>query len=101
MVKNKAPLLEWGRGFRYGLNNQEYYFKTSDEMKALFRDYPEAITNIKQLVDKIECYTLSNEIQLPRFEIPKEFMVLNSEDPKIGENNYLRYLTFRRGQKKI
>ena len=90
--KQSTPIGK-GRGFRYGLDNKNYYFKTSDEMKALFSDHPEAITNIKQLVDKIEPYTLSNEIQLPRFEIPKEFMVLNSEDPKIGENNYLRYLT--------
>ena len=90
--KQSTPIGK-GRGFRYGLDNKNYYFKTSDEMKALFSDHPEAITNIKQLVDKIESYTLSNEIQLPRFEIPKEFMVLNSEDPKIGENNYLRYLT--------
>jgi DNA polymerase-3 subunit alpha len=32
-----------GRGYRYGLPNQEYYFKSSDEMKELFKDIPEAI----------------------------------------------------------
>ena len=89
-----------GRGFRHGLNNNDYYFKTSDEMKELFSDHPQAITNIKDLVDKIECYTLSNEIQLPRFEIPKEFMVKNSNDTKIGENNYLRYLTLEGAKKR-
>ena len=25
---------------RYGLPNQEYYFKSQDEMKSLFRDLP-------------------------------------------------------------
>jgi DNA polymerase-3 subunit alpha len=25
-----------GRGYRFGLPNQEYYFKTGDEMKQLF-----------------------------------------------------------------
>jgi DNA polymerase-3 subunit alpha len=25
-----------GRGYRYGLPNQEYYFKTGEEMKTLY-----------------------------------------------------------------
>src|SRR5690606_15203133 len=47
-----------GRGYRYGLPNQEYYFKSSEEMKELFKDLPEAITNIQEVVDKIEPYEL-------------------------------------------
>ena len=39
-----------GRGYRYGLPNQEYYFKSSEEMKALFRDIPEAIINIQDII---------------------------------------------------
>ncbi len=27
-----------GRGFRFGLENDEYYIKSSDQMKALFND---------------------------------------------------------------
>ena len=42
-----------GRGYRYGLPNQEYYFKSSEEMKELFKDIPEAISNIQEVVDKI------------------------------------------------
>ena len=97
--KQSTPIGK-GRGFRYGLNNKDYYFKSSDEMKVLFNDFPEAITNIKQLVDKIECYTLSNDIQLPRFEIPKEFMVFDSEDLNVGENSYLRHLTLEGAKKR-
>tara|TARA_B100000902_G_scaffold122048_1_gene122115 strand:+ start:435 stop:4748 length:4314 start_codon:yes stop_codon:yes gene_type:complete len=89
-----------GRGFRYGLNNKEYYFKTSSEMKSLFSDQPEAIINIQELVEKIESYTLSNEILLPRFEIPKEFVVFDTKDSKIGENNYLKHLTFEGAKKR-
>ena len=37
--KQSTPIGK-GRGFRYGLNNKEYYFKTSNEMKSLFRDHP-------------------------------------------------------------
>ena len=29
-----------GRGYRYGLPNQEYYFKSAAEMKELFKDLP-------------------------------------------------------------
>src|SRR5699024_8155668 len=29
-----------GRGFRFGFPNQEYYFKTPDDMKSLFKDIP-------------------------------------------------------------
>ena len=36
--KQNTPIGK-GRGFRYGLNNKDYYFKTSDEMKALFSDF--------------------------------------------------------------
>src|SRR5699024_6649456 len=43
-----------GRGYRYGLPNQEYYFKSSDEMKALFKDVPEANLNNVEIADKIE-----------------------------------------------
>ena len=28
-----------GRGFRFGLENDEYYFKSSEEMVALFKDF--------------------------------------------------------------
>ena len=32
-----------GRGFRYGLPNHEYYFKTKEQMIELFSDIPDAI----------------------------------------------------------
>ena len=85
-----------GRGYRYGLPNQEYYFKSSEEMKELFKDLPEAITNIQEVVDKIEPYELARDVLLPKFEIPEEFQVEedNTDAGKRGENKYLRHLTF-------
>lgn len=85
-----------GRGYRYGLPNQEYYFKSSDEMKELFKDIPEAITNIQEVVDKIETFTLARDVLLPAFDIPEEFVF---EEDKIdggkrGENKFLRHLTY-------
>ena len=85
-----------GRGYRYGLPNEEYYFKSSDEMKTLFADLPEAITNIQEIVDKIEVFTLAREVLLPAFDIPDEFKDRKDiEDKgKRGENNFLKHLTF-------
>ncbi|NVN18020.1 DNA polymerase III subunit alpha [Muricauda sp. HICW] len=91
-----------GRGYRYGLPNQEYYFKSSDEMKELFKDLPEAILNIKEIVDKIEPYDLASDILLPKFSIPEEF-----KDPQDdvdggnrGENAYLRHITYKGAEKR-
>jgi len=85
-----------GRGFRYGLPNQQYYYKSSDEMKELFYDLPEAISNIIEVVNKIEAYTLSNQVLLPKFDIPHDFIddKDDKDGGKRGENSYLRHLTY-------
>ena len=91
-----------GRGFRYGLPNHEYYYKSSDEMKSLFADCSESITNIQEIIDKIEAYTLARDVLLPKFEIPSEFEDLDDLDDlgKRGENNYLRHLTYEGAKKR-
>ena len=85
-----------GRGFRYGLPNQQYYYKSSDKMKELFHDLPEAINNISEVVDKIEEYTLSNQVLLPKFDIPSDFVDKKDQEDKgkRGENSYLKHLTY-------
>ena len=91
-----------GRGFRPGLPNENYFFKSQDEMKASFRDIPEAIENISGLIEKIEEYSLEREVLLPAFDIPQEFV--NPEDEKDGgkrgENAYLKHLTFEGAKKR-
>ena len=91
-----------GRGFRYGLPNHEYYYKSSDEMKSLFADCSESITNIQEIIDKTEAYTLARDVLLPKFEIPSEFEDFNDLDDlgKRGENNYLRHLTYEGAKKR-
>ena len=93
--KQSAPIGR-GRGYRYGLPNQEYYFKSGEEMKQLFNNLPEAIFNISEIVDKIEIYNLAREVLLPKFEIPVEFNVPeDAVDGGVrGENAYLKHLTF-------
>jgi len=91
-----------GRGYRNGLPNNEYYFKSQEEMKMLFSDIPEAITNIQEIIDQIEIYNLQRDVLLPKFNIPKAF--INPEDEVDGgvrgENAYLKYLTFEGAKKR-
>ncbi|NAY92674.1 DNA polymerase III subunit alpha [Muricauda sp. JGD-17] len=93
--EKQATPIGRGRGYRYGLPNQEYYFKSSDEMKELFKDVPEAILNIQEIVEKVEPYNLASDILLPKFDIPNEFKVKEDEldGGKRGENAYLRHIT--------
>ncbi|MGJ8759085.1 MAG: DNA polymerase III subunit alpha [Polaribacter sp.] len=99
--KQSTPIGK-GRGYRYGLPNDQYYFKSTDEMKTLFADIPEAISNIQEIVDKIEIFTLARDVLLPAFNIGDEF-----KDPadevdggKRGENNFLKHLTFEGAKKR-
>ncbi len=91
-----------GRGYRYGLPNDEYYFKSSEEMKTLFADLPEAIINIQEIVDKVEAFTLARDVLLPAFDIPDEFKDEkdNEDGGKRGENNFLRHLTYEGAKKR-
>lgn len=91
-----------GRGFRPGLKNDQYYFKSQEEMKKNFLDIPEAIENISEIIDKVESYKLERDVLLPKFDIPSEF--LDPEDEKDGgkrgENGYLRHLTYEGAKKR-
>ena len=69
-------------------------------MKALFRDIPEAILNIQEIIDKVEPYGLARDILLPKFDIPEEFQVEDDLTGKKGENNYLRHLTYEGAKRK-
>ncbi|HEU5146863.1 MAG TPA: DNA polymerase III subunit alpha [Chryseosolibacter sp.] len=87
----KSTPIGYGRGHRYGLANEQYYFKSQEEMRSIFRDLPEAIETISEILNKIESYTLERSVLLPKFDIPEGF---NSED------EYLRHLTYEGARKK-
>jgi DNA polymerase-3 subunit alpha len=101
-AEKQATPIGRGRGFRYGLPNQEYYFKSADEMKALFADVPQAILSTQEIVDKVEPYELAREVLLPKFDIPEEFIVEedNADGGKRGENKFLRHLTHEGAKKR-
>ncbi len=98
----KSTPIGRGRGFRYGFANNQYFFKSQDEMKKLFLDIPEALENINELVDKVESYKLERDVLLPAFDIPEEFKDAKDEEDggKRGENNFLRHLTYEGAKKR-
>ena len=91
-----------GRGTRFGFPNNEFYFKSQDQMRSIFHDIPEAIENLSEFLSKIEPYDLASEVLLPKFDIPEEFK--NPEDEKDngtrGEMAYLRYITYEGAKKR-
>ncbi|WP_452597713.1 DNA polymerase III subunit alpha [Pontimicrobium sp. MEBiC01747] len=100
--EKQATPIGRGRGYRYGLPNKDYYFKSSDQMKEAFKDVPDAIINIQEVVDKVEAYQLARDVLLPAFDIPEEFR--HEEDEvdggKRGENAFLRHLTYEGAKKR-
>lgn len=100
--EKQATPIGRGRGYRYGLPNQEYYFKSSKEMKELFKDIPEAIINTQEIVEKIEPFELARDVLLPAFDIPEEFQFEEDkvDGGKRGENKFLRHLTYEGAKKR-
>lgn len=83
-------------GLPFWPDNDQYYFKTAEEMKSLFKDLPEAISNVQEVVNKIEAFDLARDVLLPAFTIPEEFIVEEDKTDagKRGENAYLRHITY-------
>ncbi|MDX2171782.1 MAG: DNA polymerase III subunit alpha [Bacteroidota bacterium] len=78
--EKKATPIGRGRGFRYGLQNKEFYFKSPQEMAELFADMPEALGATSEIVSKIEQFKLGRDILLPKFEIAHNFISANEEE---------------------
>lgn len=85
-----------GYGFRYGFPNDEFYFKTPEQIAQSFSDIPEAFDSIAEIVEKTEQYSLKQDTLLPVFEIPEAFSdPLDTLDHGIsGQNKYLRHLAY-------
>lgn len=76
---------------RFKFPNNQFYFKTTEEMSQLFSDIPEALDNTNAIVDKVEILNLKKDILLPAFPIPKEFQI--HSDANLNQWEYLQHLT--------
>ncbi|MDR0907819.1 MAG: DNA polymerase III subunit alpha [Rikenellaceae bacterium] len=70
------------------------YFKTPDEMAALFADHPEALATTIEIADKIEQYSLKHAPLLPDFPVPEEFED-SAKDTVAKQFDYLRHLAYK------
>ncbi len=61
---------------------REEWFKTTDEMYALWSDMPEVLQNTSKLAEKIEQYTLDSSPIMPEFPIPVEFGTIETYKQK-------------------
>ena len=77
---------------RFKFPNDQFYFKSPDEMKKLFSDIPESIDNTNMIVDKVETLNLKKDILLPNFPIPESFKVHESDT--LNQWEYLKHLTY-------
>ncbi len=73
------------KGKRFAFYNDQFYFKTTEEMSKIFSDLPQAIDNTNMIVDKIQTLDLKRDILLPNFEIPTGFGT---------QDDFLHHLTY-------
>ena len=55
------------------LYSKQEWFKTREEMNAIFQDVPEALSNTCEILDKIEIYSIDHDPIMPFFPIPESF----------------------------
>ncbi|MEY3737900.1 MAG: polymerase subunit alpha, partial [Bacteroidota bacterium] len=76
---------------RFKFPNDQFYFKTQEEMGKLFSDIPESLDNTNMIVDRVEVLNLKKDILLPAFPIPKEFQI--HKDANLNQWEYLQHIT--------
>ena len=75
LVKNK----------RFAFPNDQFFFKKTEEMSAVFKDLPEAIDNTNEIVAKVDLLDLKKDILLPHFVVPANFKT---------QDEYLAHITW-------
>lgn len=73
------------RNKRFAFPNDQFYFKTTEEMSAVFHDLPEAIDNTNEIIGKVEQLDLKRDILLPHFQLPANFK---------SQDDYLESITW-------
>ena len=98
------------KGKRFAFYNNQFYFKSSEEMAQLFSDLPEAIDNTNEIVSKIETLKLKQDIMLPNFPIPPKFAIHKKAEriddkttltpDTLNQWEYLKHLAFEGAKKR-
>ncbi|MDX2415188.1 MAG: DNA polymerase III subunit alpha, partial [Bacteroidales bacterium] len=65
---------------------QQEYFKSEEQMRELFSDFPEVVDNTMEIEQKVEQYELNHDPIMPDFPIPEEYET---------KDDYLRHLAYK------
>ena len=94
---------------RFAFPNDQFFFKTKEEMAKTFADLPAALDNTNEIVDKVEPLNLTRDILLPNFPVEKRFQIHTKEEV-IGKNKispdannqweYLKHITYEGATKR-
>ncbi len=79
------------KGRRFAFYNDQFYFKTTEEMTQLWAHIPEAIDNTNEIVGKVETLKLTKDVLLPNFQIPTNFQ---------SQDDFLEHLTMEGAKKR-
>jgi DNA polymerase-3 subunit alpha len=71
--------------------SKQEWFKTRDEMKAIFADIPEVLENTGEIADKVEFYDINSSPIMPDFPLPEGFT---------DADEYLKHLTYEGAKKR-
>ena len=81
------------------LYTKQEWFKTREEMNAVFSDIPEALSNTVEILDKVEFYSLDHDPIMPFFPIPEEFGTEEEWRKKFSEEDlYREFITDENGE---
>ena len=75
------------------LYSKQEWFKTREEMNAIFSDVPEALSNTLEILDKVEFYSLDHDPIMPFFPIPEDFGTEEQWRQKFTEEDLFREFT--------
>ena len=70
---------------------RQEWFKTQQEMKEVFSDLPEALSNTAEIAEKVELFELNTHPVMPFFPLPEGFS---------DEDSYLKHLTYQGAEKR-
>jgi DNA polymerase-3 subunit alpha len=83
------------RRLRY--HGDQFYLKSGDEMRAVFGDWPEALSNTVAIAERCDVDLATNENHLPNFDVPEPF-TLDEYFEKVSRDGFERRLVALREQ---
>ncbi len=75
------------------LYSKQEWFKTRQEMNAIFSDVPEALSNTLEVLEKVEMYNIESDPIMPFYPIPEGFGVEQQWHEQFSEEDLYREFT--------